>query len=256
MDILPVVDVSCRWRASRREGVARPERHPPTVAKFMRPRPRAGCRSRLGRACVRQGSNADACGCRKRRQNAHGTEERQVLYELHPWFGRPVRLHEVIEKSGGKVFRCSCDDDAVGRWLELPGWMFDRVACAPIRTVAVPLVEVVALQALRLLLTVALRQRVSGDASSTALDLDAALASHDQTRREGDARATKASSSASDGKRADRAARRARLRQAAAETSLGGASVADPRAADRPDDAPSPRSRAERSSPRPAERVP
>ena len=114
---------------------------------------------------------------RKRRQNAPRTEERQVLYELHPWFGRPVRLHEVLEKSGGKVFRCSCDDDAVGRRLELPGWMFDRVACAPIQTVAVPLVELAALQALRLLLTVALRQRVSGDASSTAPDFDAALAS-------------------------------------------------------------------------------
>ena len=73
------------------------------TAKFMLPRPVAGCRSRLGRACGRQGSSADACGCGKRRRNAHGTEERQVLYELHPWFGRLARLHEVIEKSGGKV---------------------------------------------------------------------------------------------------------------------------------------------------------
>src|SRR5271170_1183080 len=113
----------------------------------------AGGRSRRDPAFEQQGSNAAACGCRRRRQNAHRTEERQVLYELHPWFGRPVRLHEVLEKSGGKVFRCSCDDDAVGRRLELPGWMFDRVACAPIRTVAVPLVELAALQALRLLLT-------------------------------------------------------------------------------------------------------
>ena len=217
----------------------------------MLPQPAAAQRNRPDPASVRQGPSVAACGCRKRRQNAHRTEERQVLYELHPWFGRPVRLHEVLEKSGGKVFRCSCDDDAVGRRLELPGWMFDRVACAPIRTVAVPLVELAALQALRLLLTVALRQRVRGDASSTAPDFDAAFASHDQTRREGDARATKASSSASDRRRADRAARRTRLRQ----PNLGGASVADPRGAERADDAPSPRSRAGRSSRRPAEGV-
>jgi len=197
-----------------------------------------------------QGWNAVAPRCRKQRQNAHGTEERQVLYELHPWFGRLARLHEVIEKSGGKVYRCSCDGDAVDRWLELPAWMFDRVACATIRTVAVPLVEVAALQALRLLLAVVLRQRISEDASSTVLGHGAALASHEQTRREGDARATKASSSASDRKRAVRAAHRARLRQPAAETDLGSASVAGPRGADRPDDAPSPRSRVERSSSR------
>ena len=185
---------------------------------------------------------------RKRCRNAHGTEERLVLYELHPWFGRLARLHEVIEKSGGRVFRCSCDGDAVDRWLELPGWMFDRAACAPIRTVAVPVVEVAALRALRLLLAVALRQRISEDASSTALDHGAGSASHDQTRREGDARATKASSSASDRKRAVRAAHRARLRQPAAETGMGSASVSGARGADRPDDAPSPRSPAERSS--------
>jgi hypothetical protein len=69
---------------------------------------------------VPQGSSADACGCRKRRRNAHGTEERQVSYGLHPWFGRLARLHEVLEKSGGKAYRCSCDGDAVDRWLEPP----------------------------------------------------------------------------------------------------------------------------------------
>ena len=255
MEPLPVDIVVYRCRDVTREDVARPAA-PTTVAKFKLPRAAAGGRSKHDPAFGQLGSNAAACGCRKRRQNAHGTEERQVLYELHPWFGRPVRLHEVIEKSGGKVFRCSCDDAAVGRRLELPGWMFDRVACAAIRTVAVPLVEVAALQALRLLLTVALRQQVGGDASSTTPDFDAALASHDQTRREGDARATKASSSASGRKRADRTARRARLRQPTAESSLGGASVADPRGADRSDDAPSPRSRAERSSSGRAEGVP
>ena len=256
MDSRPILSIDRRCGASRRAGVARPQRCPTTAAKFTPPPLLLGHRNRRDPASARQGSNAAACGYRRRRQNAHRTEERQVLYELHPWFGRPVRLHEVLEKSGGKVFRCSCDDDAVGRRLELPGWMFDRVACAPIRMVAVPLVELAALQALRLLLTVALRQRVSGDASSTAPDFDAALASHDQTRREDDARATKASSSASDRRRADRAARHARLRQPAAETNLGGASVADPRGADRVDDAPPPRSRAGRSSRRPAEGVP
>ncbi len=35
-------------------------------------------------------------------------------------FGRLVHVHEVIEKTAGNVSRCSCDDAASGRRLELP----------------------------------------------------------------------------------------------------------------------------------------
>jgi hypothetical protein len=37
----------------------------------------------------------------------------------------------VIEKAAGDVVRCSHDDGASGRLLELPIWMFDPAACAP-----------------------------------------------------------------------------------------------------------------------------
>jgi len=58
----------------------------------------------------------------------------------------------VIEKAAGDVARCSHDDGASGRLLELPIWMFDRSACAPMQVGAFPRVEIGALQALRVLL--------------------------------------------------------------------------------------------------------
>jgi hypothetical protein len=52
------------------------------------------------------------------------------LYRFHPWCGRDVVVHEVIEKAGGGAFRCSLDGSEVERRLEIPAWMFDRAACA------------------------------------------------------------------------------------------------------------------------------
>jgi hypothetical protein len=51
----------------------------------------------------------------------------------------------VIEKAAGDVARCSHDDGASGRLLELPIWMFDRSACAPMRVEAFPRGDVAAL---------------------------------------------------------------------------------------------------------------
>ena len=152
MDLLPVVDVGCRCAASRREGVARPERCRTTAAKFMLPLPAAGRRSRLGPACVRQGSNADACGCRRRQQNAHVTERRDVLYPWHPWFGLTVHIRQVVEKGLTGTLRCSVDGVGSGRWLELPAWMFDRAICLPITVASSPRAHLAALESLRKLL--------------------------------------------------------------------------------------------------------
>ena len=73
-----------------------------------------------------------------RLQNTHGTEEREVLYPWHPWVGCIVQIHKVVEKASGNVARCSREGAAVCRALELPTWMFDRAACAPMRMDARP----------------------------------------------------------------------------------------------------------------------
>jgi hypothetical protein len=209
--------------------------------------------SAAGRQCwnqTRSGGSppagcADADCCRKRRRNAHGIAEREVLYEWHPWFGRVVRIHEVIEKTGGDIFRCSCNDEPVDRGLELPGWMFDRAACTPMQISSAPLVTASALRALRLLLAAAVPRRVDLDGPSTTLAPDAALSSHDQTRGESHATAARASTFTSE--QAVRPVHRTRRRQPAARAGLGITSAADPCGADRPHDALDPRSRPEPS---------
>lgn len=77
----------------------------------------------------RRARNAVARCCTTRSQNAHGTEEREVLYPWHPWAGRAVHVHDVIEKAGWAAFRCSLNGVASDRRLEAPVWMFDRAAC-------------------------------------------------------------------------------------------------------------------------------
>jgi hypothetical protein len=106
-------------------------------------------RSRLD-SSSRAASAVGRC-CTSRRRNAHRTEEREVLYRFHPWSGCVVHVHEAIDKANGAMVRCS-RDDASGRWLELPIWMFDRASCALIEVVAAPRVDLTALGALIALL--------------------------------------------------------------------------------------------------------
>lgn len=98
---------------------------------------------------------AGARCCTTRRGNAHRTdtaENREVLYPWHPWAGCIVLVQEVIEKADGVVLRCSRDSGATGRWLELPAWMFDRVACLPMQLARRPCVDFAALSRLSALL--------------------------------------------------------------------------------------------------------
>ena len=103
----------------------------------------------LQRGC-RRGAGGD---CTTRGRNAHRTDECEVLYRWHPWFGRVVAVHEVIERAAGRVVRCRLTEAGSDRWLELPAWMLDRAACAPMRMTAQPRVDVGALAALQALLT-------------------------------------------------------------------------------------------------------
>jgi len=92
---------------------------------------------------------ADGWCYRTQQSNAHRTEEREVLYPWHPWSGRVVWIHKAFEKRASDVFRCSLHCDEAARSLELPAWMFDRVACASVRLATAPQVNCAALSALQ-----------------------------------------------------------------------------------------------------------
>ena len=84
------------------------------------------------------------------RNNTHGAVEREVLYPWHPWFGRVIRIHGVIRRGSGDVWRCSLD--AAGERIEVPSWMFDRAVCSGIGMTASPHLDAASLMALKNLL--------------------------------------------------------------------------------------------------------
>jgi hypothetical protein len=137
-------------------------------------------RSRLDPGYGRQGLREVALCCTRRFRNAHRTVCRNVLYRFHPWCGRDVFVHEVIEKAGGGAFRCTLDGSEVERWLEIPAWMFDRAACASDGFFSIdPFVRLEALEALSALLDHVLK----ADATSSNVRLRSAGGiSHDQNR--------------------------------------------------------------------------
>ncbi len=94
----------------------------------------AGARSRSARDIrSRSGGGAD---CRTPRHKTHSTaagDEIAVAYSWHPWAGRTVRIHEVIERATGASARCSLVDAAVARVQEIPVWMLDAAACRQTR---------------------------------------------------------------------------------------------------------------------------
>src|SRR5260370_23423728 len=87
-------------------------------------------------------------------QHTHRIVRRKVLYLPHPWFGRHVFVHEVVNKAAASsVFRCTLDGSEIERHLEIPAWMFDRAACAGDgHFVLDPFVSLEALNALSILL--------------------------------------------------------------------------------------------------------
>jgi len=154
----------------------------------------AAGRSRLDLGCGRQGLCEVVLRCTTRRGNAHRTETREVVYLWHPWAGCTVQIHEVINKVAGAVARCSHGDGATGRLLELPLWMFDRSACAPMRVETLPHVDIAALRALRALLDATVIGDVEvGRTPSNAPVWGTVKVSHDQNRGEAHEKQTAAS---------------------------------------------------------------
>ena len=133
----------------------------------------------------RHATNAASGRCTTRSRNAHGTEERELLYRWHPWVGRRVYVHEVIEKAGWLAFRCSLTGIASDRRLEVPVWMFDRVGDQYWQVRTAPVASVAALGALAALLHDA--AGVCGGASQSR---DSSAASGSQEAIPGDAHAT------------------------------------------------------------------
>ena len=107
--------------------------------------PRAARRRRLPPAFDRRGTNGAARCCTTRRLNAHITSEQRVLYDWHPWAGRIVTVHSVLDKASDSVARCSLAREATGLPLEVPLWMFDRMMCSSARREHHPQVVITAL---------------------------------------------------------------------------------------------------------------
>lgn len=118
--------------------------------------------------------------CTTRRQNTHGTCERELLYPWHPWTGCRIYVHEVIEKNGLAVFRCSQSGSDCDRLLEVPGWMFDRAASGGWLLASAPQVSLAAINALSALL-------IDGGATSQSEKIGAASGSQDTIRGDADA---------------------------------------------------------------------
>ena len=179
--------------------------------------------------------------CRTRRQNAHVTEHREVLYPWHPWFGLRVHVHQAVEKGLSGIFRCSVDGSAAGRWLELPAWMFDRAICLSIRVAHSPRVDLAALENLRKLL-IELRQMPR---ATVAADPGAQRGSRHQNRGSVDPQPAPQFEETAASSRPVRSVRRPTGRAA-----MAAVAAIDPVGGDRTDGAPAERTSAIRASAR------
>ncbi len=94
--------------------------------------------------------------CTTPRQKAHGTgpgHEERVAYTWHPWFGRAVRVREVVRKQSIVVVRCSPVDDQAALVPDVPAWMLDESICRTMRASPEPVPALSALLGLQLLLS-------------------------------------------------------------------------------------------------------
>ncbi len=115
---------------------------------------------RLALACCSRATSAVGWRCTNRLHKTHGTAiggETTVVYGWHPWSGRSIRLHEVIERTAGASARCSLVDAFVVRVQEFPVWMLDATVCRSTHSATEPVAALGALTALAGLLREATR---------------------------------------------------------------------------------------------------
>ena len=101
--------------------------------------------------------SASDADCTTQQQNAHITEQREVLYRWHPWHGRTVSIVSAMVRGGVATFRCRAEDSS--RCLEVPQWMFDAATCCRAQLVSQAIVACRALYEVRDLIQAA--QRIS-----------------------------------------------------------------------------------------------
>ena len=200
-------------------------------AGFKLPRSAAACWNRPGPASAGQGSNVACVRCTTPLHKTHGTAiggETTVVYAWHPWSGRSICVHEVIERTAGASARCSLvDHPTVVRIQELPAWMLDAKVCRSTRSAAEPIAALGALTALSGLLRDAM-QRTAADAVPNV-----GVASPES---QGERRATTAPSSAPEAASTIGTALGGHAGASERRTSMEQPSGSDPPGADRPPD--------------------
>ncbi len=82
----------------------------------------------------------------------HISKYQKVYYPWHLWYGRSVLVRGSLTRRDRVVFRCTIEDDAFKKSLEVPHWMFDRAVCCGMRLVDTPVLEVCELRSLKALL--------------------------------------------------------------------------------------------------------
>src|ERR1700734_2654705 len=110
--------------------------------------------------------------CTTPHQKTHGTEagdEVEVVYPWHPWVGRTVCVHEVVERGAIASARCSLGGAGHVRLRQLPLWMLDAVGCRTMRVQAHPMATLCALAALHALLS-AERKRSEAEPQAAAIE--------------------------------------------------------------------------------------
>ena len=82
----------------------------------------------------------------------HISKYQEVYYPWHPWYGCSVLVRGSLTRRDRVVFRCTIEDDAANKNLEVPQWMFDRAVCCGMRLVDTPVLRVHELRSLKALL--------------------------------------------------------------------------------------------------------
>ena len=121
--------------------------------------------------CSRWPSGSVRSCCTTTHQKTHGTEvgdEVEVVYSWHPWAGRTVRVHELMERGAIASARCSLPGATPVRIRELPLWMLDAAGCRTMRVEAHPMATHCALAALDALLS-AERKRYESEPEASAI---------------------------------------------------------------------------------------
>jgi hypothetical protein len=103
------------------------------------------------------------------RHKTYSTEF-EVHYPWHPWFGLKVTINRSCPRQGVVCVQVTLGQEGRLQSLEMPGWMFDRAACAAMPLADHPAVGIKHLRALREMLTYAAGTRVEDVIETQHLD--------------------------------------------------------------------------------------